>query len=229
MLPEQAANERIPARAHAPRQTTTSQYVRSIASQQTQRWADTDEALDGIEDNPHFYPARRSSSAIRYIDKQGNPVLQAGKKRYVLHQEKPKKNVHGLFLIGVGMLLMIGLGVGFSAFGKWWNTHQLYAAYGFPRTWQTDVNVGHEQGKSHFLFENLGGHVFFEEIPEGNDFKHAVVYPVTSLFGPDAANTPVTATFEDVNHDGRLDIILHVGNDTNIVYLNTGNGFKPAQ
>jgi hypothetical protein len=30
------------------------------------------------------------------------------------------------------------------------------------------------------------------------------------LFGPNAAQVPVTATFADVNRDGRLDILIHI-------------------
>lgn len=238
---EQRANGQVPGvplRTHAPRQLTTnqqalpqrqiSQAIRTKASQQTPRWGETEEALDEIEDDPHYYPARRASSALRYTDQQGNPVLQDGKRRYVLHQQKPPRPVSKLFFVGFGMLVMVGLFVSLSAVGNWVAGVQANATYGYPRTWQTDVNVGHESGKSHFLFENLDGHVFFEEIPEGTDFRHEIVYPVTTLFGPDVASIPVTASFQDVNHDGKLDIILHIGS-TNIVYLNTGTGFKPAQ
>ncbi len=130
--------------------------------------------------------------------------------------------------MGMGMLTMLLLFVGSSWLLSSCQASQVNATYGFPRTWQTDQNVGHGKGASHFLFENLDGHVFFEEIPQGTDFKHAVVYPVTVLFGPDAAEVPVTATFADVNQDGRLDILIHIGEQT-IVYLNTGTGFQPEQ
>jgi hypothetical protein len=225
---EQRANGRVPLRAHANRQTTTSQqavqprYAKAMVDQQTHQWE------DDLEDDPAYYPARRPSSAVRYTDAHGRPVLQNGKRRYVLGSGKPPRKRSWLFSLGLGMLMMILLVVG----GNWLTSSvqawHLSATYGFPPTWQTDEDVGHEQGKSHFLFENLNGHIFFEEIPEGDDFKHAVLYSVTVLYGPDAAQVPVTATFADVNHDGKLDILIHLGDQT-IVYLNTGTGFQPAQ
>ncbi len=206
-----------------PNPPTTGASRAHIASQKTQQWRDTEEE----EDNPQYYPARVPNSALRYTDTQGNPVLQQGNKRYIIHNSKPQRKGHGLFLIGVGMLVMIALFVGGNGIVSAWNTHQLDSQYGFPRTFQVDVNVGHETGKSHFQFENLAGHIFFEEIPEGTDFKHAIVYPVTVLYGSNAANTPVTATFADVNHDGKTDVLIHIGDETTIIFLNTGNGFKP--
>ncbi len=155
-------------------------------------------------------------------------MVQSGKRRYVFASGTPPKRRHWFFPVGLGMLVMLVLFVGGSWLLSSCQAYQVNAAYGFPRTWQTDQNVGHERGASHFLFENLDGHIFFEEIPEGNDFKHAIVYSVTVLFGPDAASTPVTATFADVNHDGKLDILIHIGDQT-IVYLNTGTGFRPEQ
>ncbi len=147
-----------------------------------------------------------------------------------MHQEKPNRKGHGLFLIGVGMLVMIGLFVG----GNWaisaWQEHQLDATYSFPRFWQTDqvLGIDHDNAShpSHLIFQNLNGHVVFIVIPAG-DISQARIYSVTTLFGPDASSTPVTASFQDLGHTGKLDILIHIGNQT-IVYLNTGNGFKPA-
>lgn len=41
----------------------------------------------------------------------------------------------------------------------------------------------------------------------------------------DKQNWPVTATFQDVNGDGRVDILIHIQDQT-IIYLNDGTGFK---
>ncbi len=207
-----------------------------IASRQTQRWADTGSADVEEEDEEEMTsPAQmmRSQvprSAIRYTDTHGRSVLQSGNRRYVFAPgpQPPPKRRPRLFSVGLGMLVMLVFFVGGSWLLSSCQASQANATYGFPRTWQTDQNVGHGKGASHFLFENLDGHVFFEEIPQGSDFKHAVLYSVTVLFGPDAAQVAVTATFADVNHDDRLDILIHLGNQT-IVYLNTGTGFKPEQ
>lgn len=206
---------------------TSASIQAHMARQHRQQWADTTSAQieeeDEEEDDLAFFPVRRPTSVVRYADPAGRPVLQSGKRRYVFGSGKPSRRKRSrLFWIGFGMLVMLGLLVGGNALLT------SYQAWGvsLPRTWQIDENVGHEQGKSHFLFENLNGHIFFEEIPEGDDYKHAVLYPVTVLFGPDAAQQQVTATFADVTHDGKLDILIHIGDQT-IVFLNTGTGFKP--
>lgn len=211
-----------PHSARAP-QRDTSQYVRTMTSQPPLWQAESEE--DAIDS-----PGRRPSSAVRYTDTRGRAVVQQGSRRYVLGTGTPPSHRKRSWLlpVGVGMLVMLVLMVGGSWLVSAIEAWQESATYGFPRVFQTDENVGHEQGKSHFLFENLNGHIFFEEIPEGDDFKHAVLYTVTVLYGPDAAQVPVTATFADVNHDGKLDILIHLGEQT-IVYLNTGTGFKPAQ
>lgn len=177
---------------------------------------------------PQSVIRRQPSHMAEYLDENGERVIYQNGKRIVIHQgklQKAKRRLHWFVPTGITMLAMIVLWRG----GTWAvNTIQqnnINATYGFPRTYQTDANVGHGTGKSHFLFENLNGHVFFEEIPEGTDFKDARVYMVTTLYGPDASQVPVTAEFKDVNGDGKMDVLIDLEGQQ-IVYLNTGTGFK---
>lgn len=111
----------------------------------------------------------------------------------------------------------------------WWNDHQLDSTYGMPRTYQVDAVVGHGDSAAHpthFIFLNLHGHVEIIEIPP--DASRARIYSGPTLFSDNADQTPVTAEFEDVNSDGKIDMIVHIGGQR-IVYLNDGTEFKPQQ
>src|SRR2546423_320693 len=92
-----------------------------------------------VADDDSYYPQRMPTSTRRYVDTRGNQVIEQGKKRIVIHDEPPpKRKTHWLLILGIGMLLMLGLWLGLSWVENWWMNHQLDAAYGFPRTYQTD-------------------------------------------------------------------------------------------
>lgn len=207
----------VPRRSHAPRQTTTGQHRAPLP------------ALPD-EDEPSMALSRLPRSAIRYWDTEGNPVFQQGNQRIVVRHGKPKRRFSGLLLVGIGMLAMLALFIGGNWIGSAWQAHQLDSQYGFPRFSQMDqvTGINHDSAAhpSHFVFENLQGHIIFIDIPAG-DISKAKIYNVTTLYGPDAASQPVTASFADVNHDGRLDLLIHLGSQT-MVFLNTGSGFTPA-
>ncbi len=176
---------------------------------------------------------RPRSNAIRYTTTQGQPVIQQGNRRYILHNEpppEPKRHVHWLLILGIGMFLMLLLWVGLNALTNWWTNRQLDATYGFPRTYQTDQVVGHSDSTdhpSHFIFLNLHGHVLIIEFPAG-DPAHAKTYVGPTLLMDNAASMPVTGEFKDVNGDGKIDLIVHIG-DQQIIYLNDGTQFKLHQ
>src|SRR5690348_5509540 len=156
----------IPLRRSAPIVTATStratnSYVQSRKSVYTT-------AIPDIEDQD-YRPVQIPRSARRYVDTQGREVFQQSNKRIVV--EHVRKS--WLLPAGLGMMTMVALMAGLIWAVNTWDAHKLDATYGFPRIWQTDVNVGHGKGDSHFLFENLSAHVFFEEIPGGDDFAHA--------------------------------------------------------
>jgi hypothetical protein len=185
-----------------------------------------------IEEDERYYrqPAQIQTSARRYVNTEGHEVIERGNKRLVIHHQPPSRRVHWLVLVGVGMLAAIVL---FLA-GNWaigaWQAHQIDIQYGSPRTWQTDAVVGHNDSPahpSHFIFLNLHAHVVIIEIP-GGDISHARIYAGPTVFGPDADTVPITGSFEDVNGDGKPDLVVHIqGQD--FVYLNDGTELKPQQ
>lgn len=165
-------------------------------------------------------------------DKDGNPVLRQGKKEMVFHKTRPRQ-VHWLFLVGLGMVATLLLWIGAQWTIASIQAHSIDAQYGMPRTYQVDAVVGHGDSAahpSHFIFENLSGHIIIIEIPGGN-IAHAHIYGGPTLMGPDADQVPVTGRFEDVNGDGRPDMLVSIGTGTNspqtITYLNNGSAFIP--
>jgi hypothetical protein len=218
----------VPLRAQAqmaPERHTTGSHVAFSANQShvSHRYLPAMLDEDGLY---RLAPSQRS--ARRYTDAQGRPVIEQGKRRLVMHQGQPPRRFHWVFFMGIGMLLTLLLWLG----GQWAMTgiqaHTLDAHYGYPRIWQTDAVVGHDDSArhpSHFLFENLHGQVIVIEIPGGNP-AHARIYSGPTLFEPNADQLPVTGSFVDVNRDGRPDMEIHIDGQT-IIYLNNGTQFVP--
>ena len=130
------------------------------------------------EDERYYLPAHLTRSARRYVNTEGQEIIERGNKRLVIHRQPlpvptPRKH-HGLALVGLGMIAMVM----FFFVGNWavsaFQAHQIDATYGYPRTWQADAVVGHSDSPerpSHFIFLNLHGHVVIIEIP-GGDVSH---------------------------------------------------------
>ena len=183
-----------------------------------------------LEEDDAYYVTRQPTSAVRYTQPR-QQVIQRGNKRIVIHNEPPpRRNLHWSFILGVGMILMLALWVLGSYALSWWQNHQLDSTYGMPRTYQTDQVVGHADSTdhpTHFIAINLNSHITIIEIPGGNN-QHARIYSGPTLYSDNGDQTPVTLEFYDVNGDGKVDMIVHVG-DQKIVYLNDGTQFKPQQ
>ena len=93
-----------------------------------------------------------------------------------------------------------------------------------------DAVVGHDDSPahpSHFLALNLNRHILVIELPAGDPSK-ARIYSGPVLLGQGQELTPVTLSFQDVNGDGKPDLLVWVG-DTHVVFLNDGGGFRPAR
>ncbi len=178
------------------------------------------------EDDDDAYTQGTPRSAIRYP--LGRPyVYQQGNRRVVVHPEPPPKpSKHWLVYIGIGMVFMLALFVGFQMLGNWWNNH----VYGNPLTYQTDQVVGHGDSTdhpTHFIAINLNARVIIIEIP-GGDATHARIYSGPTLYADNGNAVPVTLEFKGMNGDGKVDMIVHIG-DHQIIYLNDGTQFKPQQ
>jgi hypothetical protein len=139
-------------------------------------------------------------------------------------------NFHWFMFVGIAMLIMIIGWIAFNALGSWWQTTQDDWHYGRPRTFQTDAVVGHNDSStnpSHFIAVNLNRHVLIVELP-GGDATKARIFNGPILIGPGQDLAPVTLTFQDVNGDRLLDMIVNV-QDAHFVFLNGNGTFQPAK
>ena len=228
----------IPARAsaiHTQLPFHRAGHSSQIHPEDTPYWTDqrkqAPNPLGGADDLDYAEEPKRSrTSAVYTPTTEKTHVYRQGNRELVVHHGRPKRRIHWMFVFWIGMLVMLALYLLWTWGSAWWTNHQLDATYGFPRTWQTDQVVGIEDSQSHpshFIFENLAGHVLVIFFPAG-DASHARIYLGPVIFGDNPTSLPVTGEFRDVGN-GRMDMIVHIGSDQQIIYLNTGSDFKPEQ
>ncbi len=159
-------------------------------------------------------PKRQRTSALRY-----RPLE-------TINLQKRPVGLHWLVFLGLALLIMILGWIGLSTVGNWWNTTQDDWHYGRPRTFQIDAVVGHHDTAdhpSHFVAINLNRKVMVIEIP-GGDASHAQIYLGPTLLGDGQDLTPITLSFQDVNGDGKPDMLIHILDQT-VVFFNNGKTF----
>jgi hypothetical protein len=209
---------------------------------------------DAIENDDALYTTRLPTSVRRYrtvppsVDAQDRAITQnmlVQRRRSNMSATTPhtsgitskavttaarnaqKLNRHSLLwpVIG-GMVFTIVLIMIIAALGSWWQNFQNDLHYGYPRTYQFDAVVGHDDSANHpthFILINLHGHIEVIEIPGGNAaFTRIYTGPV--LYGDGQDLIPVTGEVRDVNGDGKPALILHI-QDQRIVLINDGKMF----
>jgi len=189
---------------------------------------------DSEEDNS-YYPQRLPSSTRRYTTTTGHQVIEQGNKRIVIHTEPPpthkrqfpKRRFHGMFFVGLALFAMVSGWMAFTFLGNWWQAKQLDWKYGNPRTFQIDQYVGHTDSPghpNHFITLDVGGTIEVVELNTTNP-KNDHIYVITTISDN---TTPVTVSFADVNHDGKVDLLVTVGtvNAYTVILLNDGTAFK---
>jgi len=91
--------------------------------------------------------------------------------------------------------------------------------------------VGHGTAKapnSHFIAINNHGLIEVLEIPTGIPTKDNLnLYLIAQIDGPSPDQAPVTIEFEDVNGDGKPDMIVHC-NGNEYILSNDGHTFKKS-
>jgi hypothetical protein len=137
------------------------------------------------------------------------------------------------FLIILGMISALLLWfVGRAVLN--WGTERYYdLRYGNPRTFQTDMVVGHggdsPEHPSHFIAMNLNDQAVVIELEAGDPAK-IVSYkvPITIV---DGRQSPVTVSFRDIGGDPKLDMIIDVhlsGQDQLSFFINQDGKFRTA-
>jgi len=116
-----------------------------------------------------------------------------------------------------------------SSLGTWWQMHQDDTTYGNPRTYQTDAVVGHADSPTsptHCIAVNLNGNIIVIELP-GGDAGKARSYAITAIPG-NQGNPPVKLVFQDINRDGKLDMVVQIGDPgqvVTVILFNNGTQF----
>jgi hypothetical protein len=172
---------------------------------------------------------KRSS---RYAPAQLPPPQQRATddREQLPHANQHKRSRHPLLSIGVGMIAMLALFLLLSSAATWIQATKDDLTYGRPRTFHIDAVVGHNDSRSnptHFIALNLNRHVQVIEIP-GQDESKERTFQITTLFGDGEDVTPVTLSFKDVNADGKLDMLIHIQDQT-LVMMNDNGTFRPAK
>lgn len=145
-------------------------------------------------------------------------------------EELPRLRLHWLVFVGIALIVMVLGWVVFTMIANWWQVTQDNWQYGYPRTYQTDAVVGHNDSASnptHFIAINLNSRIEVIEFP-GGDASKAKIYVGPTLIGPNSNLAPVTLTFKDVNGDGKPDMIINVQGG-HFVFINQNGQFRPAQ
>ncbi|MDQ5825150.1 MAG: hypothetical protein M3441_13225 [Chloroflexota bacterium] len=127
------------------------------------------------------------------------------------------------------MIAVLALYVIVSAAVNWTQVKLDDFQYGRPRTTQMEAYVGHAEAEgspSHFIAMNLNRRVTILQLPGGDSTKAtAIVGPY--LFGQGEDLTPVLLNVQDVNVDGKPDLVVSVKSEQ-LLYLNDGAAFKMA-
>lgn len=170
---------------------------------------------------PSRIPARASRIEVR-----SGPAPRKQSERGKTETLPRQWRLHPLVFVGLALMIAILGWVVFTSVATWVANTENHWQYGYPRTAQYDVVVGHHDSAahpSHFIALNDDGQVEVIEFP-GGDVGHARIYIGVALVGPDANLVPVTLAFQDVNGDGKLDMIVMASN-ARYVFLNENGQF----
>lgn len=167
------------------------------------------------------------------------PLIRSSARRYDLTPCRPgrgeqrteeiaRPGKHPLFYIGVFLVILVVFLTAYTlippALQKWSDDR----TYGYPRTYQTDANVGHG-GMEHFIALNNYGTIEVVEIPTDPTKNQPRLYIVTHFAGQGADLIPATISFTDVT-GGKSNMVVTVFNGTNpteYFLFNNGTLFVP--
>jgi hypothetical protein len=136
------------------------------------------------------------------------------------------------------MLAMLALWVTSTWVLAWGVQRYNDIRYGTPRTYQTDVAVGHggdnTRHPSHFIAINLNRQPVITEFMAGDPAKANVYVAPLYIAGDGGDLAPVTVEFRSVVTGGtKPDMIVHVHlsnqvQDQLYVFINDGTRFRPS-
>jgi hypothetical protein len=186
------------------------------------------------------YTAPAAHSYVEIDEEDTSPQTRSSARRYDLApyagrgerrtEELPRQGRHPMFYIGICLVIMVAFLTAYTlippAIQKWSDDR----TYGYPRTFQTDANVGHG-GTEHFLALNNYGTIEVLEIPTNpSPLSQPRLYIIVRLSSQGADLVPATLSFPDVNGDGRPDLqvtVLDGANPSVWILFNNGTTFVP--
>jgi hypothetical protein len=171
---------------------------------------------------------------VRYVDvpkrKSRQPQLPPERKRQteeyaaVPPSTRQGRRLHPLVWFGIfGVFLVLGW-FGLNAVTSWYQGVQNDLTYGKQRHFEINAVVGHSDSAnnpSHFTAENNNGQIIVFELP-GNNVSKAKIYQIETVPG-NAGNPPVKLSFQDMNGDGRLDMLVQIGDNSATLYVTLFN------
>jgi hypothetical protein len=201
-----------------------------------------------ITDETGVYDTRTPYSAVKYEQprtsaqtRSRNTTTQPPVTRRASTTEQPRQTTtldaaqyrrrlrlsRSLVALGILALIVIFMAMGAiiaPALGGTIQNISNRITYGDPPTTRYDVFLGHyRHDTSHLEASNQGGKIYISERGNGVVLAPKLYYVVT-VTGPDAGSYPVTLIFVDLNHDGKLDMLVNV-KGFQIPMYNTGTSF----
>ena len=196
---------------------TTTHRSRSHAPT-TEHYVEIDEEGEEVSTRPSIRTSARCYDLAPYGrgERRAEEVVRQGK--------------HPLFYIGLFPLILIAFLTAYTlippAIQQWHDE----SVYGYPRTYQTDANVGHG-GMEHFIVLNNKGTIEVLEIPNyPSPTTQPRLYIIVRLSSQGADLVPATVSFPDINGDGKPDMQVTVldGSTPSVwVLFNNGTSFVP--
>ncbi len=176
------------------------------------------------EDGEEVYTRPQTRTSTRRYDLA--PYTKSERRTEEL--QRPGK--HPLFYIGICLVILVVFLTAYTlippALQKWHDD----STYGYPRTFQTDANVGHG-GTEHFLALNNHGTIEVVEIPtDPSKTNQPRLYIIVRLTNQGADLVTATLSFPDINGDGKPDIQVTVVDGSNPsvwILFNNGTTFVP--
>lgn len=211
--------------------------ARASRTQEHKRTAPVASSSVGIhpEDAPHLTRSKPTTEQTQYGTRPPTSTRRYDNSRVVVHDLRKnvapqKQPIHWAIVAGGAVVVTVVLVYAGSAIHTAYENYQNDLHYGTPRTYQMEAVVGHNDSAglpSHFIAMNLHSHIKVIELP-GQDSSKAKIYDGPSVSGNDSDLIPVTLTFKDVNHDGKLDMIVTT-QIQDFTYINDGRQFRPAK
>jgi hypothetical protein len=209
----------IPPRASRVRQTLPERNYEA-ANDELDEWLPILHAED-VEQEDQYASVTTAPHTLKKLPRTLAPTAKQ-------HTSQNARTLHPLLYLGLGMLFMLLLWMAIMGVAGWFTNTLNTIRYGYPRTYQTDQFVGHNDSSgmpSHFIAINLHGHLEVIELP-GGDAAHARIYEGPQLYSANADLVPVTLKFEDVNGDHKPDMLLCFQN-SQVVFINAQGEFQP--